>query len=197
MQSDVHNVMGYIPESPSQHKQVAQHQTEAETEVQPVQQKSPMTPIASNERIEVLDVIRGFALISIFLMNIEFFNRSTYEIGEGIPHGLAGLNWLAAVGIQHFVTGKFWTMFSVLFGMGFAVMLTRAQASGSEFLKPYIRRVAALAQRRPGAVGQPLHPASRPRLRRPALGARPAPCHGERRGQQLRAGRRGAARLNR
>ncbi|GGX35482.1 DUF418 domain-containing protein [Undibacterium squillarum] len=104
-----------------------------------------MAPIAGNERIEVLDVIRGFALIGIFLMNIEFFNRSTSEIGEGIPHGLTGLNWLAAFCIEYFVTGKFWTMFSVLFGMGFAVMLTRAQARGSEFLKPYARRVAVLA----------------------------------------------------
>jgi uncharacterized membrane protein YeiB len=105
----------------------------------------PLRSIASNERIEILDVIRGFALIGIFLMNIEFFNRSTHEVGEGIQHGLTGLNWLAAFCIQYFVTGKFWTMFSMLFGMGFAVMLTRAQAKGSDFLKPYLRRVAALA----------------------------------------------------
>jgi uncharacterized membrane protein YeiB len=132
-------------ESPSQQKQTEQNQTEPVPEAQPAQQTSRMVPIASNERIEVLDVIRGFALIGIFLMNIEFFNRSTNEMGEGIPHGLTGLNWLAAFGIQYFVTGKFWTMFSVLFGMGFAVMLTRAQARGSDFIRPYIRRVAALA----------------------------------------------------
>lgn len=145
MQSDGLSLTMEVSESPSQQKQTEQNQTEPVPEAQPVQQTSRMAPIASNERIEVLDVIRGFALIGIFLMNIEFFNRSTNEMGEGIPHGLTGLNWLAAFGIQYFVTGKFWTMFSVLFGMGFAVMLTRAQARGSDFIRPYIRRVAALA----------------------------------------------------
>jgi uncharacterized membrane protein YeiB len=102
-------------------------------------------PIQTNERIEILDVIRGFALIGIFLMNIEFFNRSTQEVGEGLAHGLTGIDWWASFFVQYFITGKFWTMFSMLFGMGFAVMLTRAQDKGSEFLKPYLRRVAALA----------------------------------------------------
>ena len=35
-----------------------------------------MAPIAAAERIEALDVVRGFALFGIFLMNIEFFNRT-------------------------------------------------------------------------------------------------------------------------
>jgi uncharacterized membrane protein YeiB len=36
-------------------------------------------------------------------------------------------------------------MFSLLFGMGFAVMLTRAERAGRSFLVPYIRRIIALA----------------------------------------------------
>jgi uncharacterized membrane protein YeiB len=35
-----------------------------------------MAPIATAQRIEALDVVRGFALLGIFLMNIEFFNRT-------------------------------------------------------------------------------------------------------------------------
>jgi uncharacterized membrane protein YeiB len=31
--------------------------------------------VAENQRIEALDVVRGFALLGIFLMNIEWFNR--------------------------------------------------------------------------------------------------------------------------
>ena len=31
----------------------------------------PMTPVNSTQRIEALDVVRGFALIGIFMMNIE------------------------------------------------------------------------------------------------------------------------------
>lgn len=104
-----------------------------------------MTPIAVSERIEVLDVIRGFALIGIFLMNIEFFNRSITEIGNGMPKGLTGMDWWASFFVAYFVAGKFWTIFSILFGMGFAVMLARAQAKSQAFFKPYLRRIVALA----------------------------------------------------
>ena len=41
--------------------------------------------------------------------------------------------------------GKFWTIFSLLFGMGFAVMMVRAEQAGREFKKVYLRRVLALA----------------------------------------------------
>jgi uncharacterized protein len=108
-------------------------------------QAPALAPVAAKERIAVLDVIRGFALIGIFLMNIEFFNRAVGELGEGMPAGLSGLNWLASYVIAYFVAGKFWTIFSLLFGMGFALMLTRTEAKGQNFLKPYLRRLFALA----------------------------------------------------
>lgn len=104
-----------------------------------------MQAVPLQERIAALDVIRGFALIGIFFMNIEFFNRSIHDLGDGMPRGLTGIDWLASYFVQYFIAGKFWTMFSLLFGMGFAVMLTRANEKGQEFLKPYIRRVIALA----------------------------------------------------
>jgi len=62
-----------------------------------------------------------------------------------MPAGLHGLNWLASYVIAYFVAGKFWTIFSLLFGMGFALMLTRTEAKGQEFLRPYYRRLIALA----------------------------------------------------
>ncbi|KFN44825.1 DUF418 domain-containing protein [Arenimonas oryziterrae] len=104
-----------------------------------------LAPVASNERIQALDVVRGFALVGIFLMNIEFFNRPLAALGEGLPATATGLNWLAGWLIYNFVQGKFWTMFSLLFGMGFAVMLTRAERAERNFLRPYLRRIAALA----------------------------------------------------
>ncbi len=104
-----------------------------------------LRPVAGNERIAALDVVRGFALIGIFLMNIEFFNRPTAQIGSGLPATLSGADWWAGYFVYTFVQGKFWTMFSLLFGMGFAVMLTRAERAGRGFLGPYLRRIAALA----------------------------------------------------
>ncbi|MEO8160551.1 MAG: hypothetical protein ABI588_03955, partial [Arenimonas sp.] len=101
-----------------------------------------LRPIASSERIQALDVVRGFALIGIFLMNIEFFNRPIAELGSGLPATLQGVDWWAGYLIYVLVQGKFWTMFSLLFGMGFAVMLTRAERAGRGFIVPYARRIA-------------------------------------------------------
>ena len=106
---------------------------------------SNLSPTKNTERIEALDVIRGFALIGIFCMNVEFFNRSLGEVGLGMPLGLTGANLFASSFVAYFIAGKFWTIFSLLFGMGFAVMLTRAEESGRGFVRPYLRRITALA----------------------------------------------------
>lgn len=103
-----------------------------------------LAPVAPDERIAALDVIRGFALLGIFLMNVEYFSRSTLTIAQGMPSDLEGIDHLAGWLIHVFVQGKFWTMFSLLFGMGFAVMLSRAQAAGRAFTGLYLRRTLAL-----------------------------------------------------
>lgn len=106
---------------------------------------APLTPVANNERIQSLDVVRGFALIGILMMNVEFFNRAIADLGSGIPASTTGANLWISYFVQYFVTGKFWTIFSLLFGMGFAIMLTRAERAERSFLVPYMRRIAALA----------------------------------------------------
>ncbi len=108
-------------------------------------EKTLLAPVPASQRIEALDVVRGFALIGICLMNVEFFNRALSSMGQGMPLGLTGVDWLASYFVAYFVAGKFWTIFSLLFGMGFAVMLTRAERAGRGFIKPYVRRIAALA----------------------------------------------------
>jgi uncharacterized protein len=101
-------------------------------------------PVEKLARIEVLDVLRGFALLGIFLMNIEYFNRSLLEFGEGVPVGTVGWDYAVARLTEVFITGKFWVLFSMLFGMGFVVMQTQAAADGRPFETMYLRRTAAL-----------------------------------------------------
>ena len=105
----------------------------------------PLAPVSTGQRIEALDVVRGFALLGIFLMNIEWFNRPLTAFNEGMPRGLTGMDWWASWFIAYFVQGKFWTIFSLLFGMGFAVMLVRAEHAGRAFTRLYLRRILALA----------------------------------------------------
>jgi len=98
----------------------------------------------ANDRLDALDVLRGFALIGICIANVEFFNRPVVESGQGIPAGLHGLDWLVAFLVAYLVSGKFWTIFSLLFGMGFALMLERARVAGRPFAPTYGRRVGVL-----------------------------------------------------
>ena len=103
-----------------------------------------LAPITVRERIEALDVIRGIALIGIFLMNVEWFTRPIAELGTGVDVTQTGLSYAASWFIYTFVQGKFWTMFSLLFGMGFAVMLTRSEDNQRAFVTPYLRRIVGL-----------------------------------------------------
>ena len=102
-----------------------------------------LQPVGAGERIKAMDVLRGFALLGILLMNIEFFNRSVHDFMSGMDTspGAAGI---AAWVVYVFVQGKFWVLFSLLFGMGFALMQDRLEGSGRPFGKLYFRRTLAL-----------------------------------------------------
>ncbi len=104
----------------------------------------PVTPIKSPERIELLDAIRGFALFGILLMNLEAFNGPILGAMTGIDSHLQGIDRWADAFIYIFVQGKFWTLFSLLFGVGFAIMFERAKQIGVDFISIYKRRLTAL-----------------------------------------------------
>lgn len=101
------------------------------------------TPRPPEDRLHLMDALRGFALLGILLMNIEFFNRSVHDYMSGIDTspGAAGIAaWIVYV----FVQGKFWVLFSLLFGMGFALMQDRLEGTGRPFGRLYVRRTLAL-----------------------------------------------------
>ena len=103
-----------------------------------------LAPVGARERIEVMDVLRGFALLGILLMNIEGFVGPLMESVTGVNPRLSGADRWMDGAIYLLVQGKFITMFSLLFGMGFAVMLERANAQGASGTGLYARRLLAL-----------------------------------------------------
>jgi uncharacterized protein len=106
---------------------------------------APLAPTAARERIQALDVVRGFALLGIFLMNMEFFAKPMQDINlPGIDPAATGADRIAEFVVFFFVQSKFWTLFSILFGMGFAVMIERARRAGRPFVPAYLRRSLAL-----------------------------------------------------
>ena len=109
------------------------------TEMQP-----GLRPIEAAERIGTMDVLRGFALLGILLMNIEAFSGPMMDAFTGLNPALTGADRIADAAIYILVQGKFYTLFSLLFGMGFAVMSQRADARGQPFGAVYLRRSAVL-----------------------------------------------------
>ena len=99
-----------------------------------------LRPIAVSERIETMDVLRGFALLGILLMNIEAFVGPLMNALTGLDPALTGADRTADALIYILVQGKFYTLFSLLFGMGFAVMSQRADARQQPFAGVYWRR---------------------------------------------------------
>ncbi|WP_372012437.1 DUF418 domain-containing protein [Pseudoxanthomonas sp. 10H] len=101
-------------------------------------------PVASGERIASLDVLRGFALAGILLMNMEAFVGPVMGSYTGLDRGLSGADLFADGLVYFFVQGKFFTLFSLLFGMGFAMMVQRADAARRPFAGLYWRRSLGL-----------------------------------------------------
>ena len=91
----------------------------------------------SVDRIEVLDVLRGIALLGMFLVH---FNDHAIASDPG-----SGLSAAYQRAVSLFFEERFWAMFAILFGVGFAVQLRRAEARRVGFGPIYARRMAALA----------------------------------------------------
>jgi len=102
-----------------------------------------LAPLPNSNRIQVMDLLRGFALIGIIMMNIEWFNRPVSAL-MSFDYSLTGFDWASSWLVKVFVEGKFYKLFSILFGMGFAIMLVRAQEADRKFGAWFTRRMLAL-----------------------------------------------------
>ena len=97
------------------------------------------------ERIELLDALRGFALFGILLANMLYWSGWGAMTGEQ-RLAFAGAEAVAWQYRFHhlLVDGKFYTIFSLLFGIGFALQIARLSARGIAGLRVYRRRVLVL-----------------------------------------------------
>ncbi|MDR6093917.1 uncharacterized protein QE373_001214 [Stenotrophomonas sp. SORGH_AS321] len=105
---------------------------------------SALQPLNTADRITVMDILRGAALFGILLMNIEAFTGPLDLSFTGVDPHWHGIDYLADALVYVLVQGKFFLLFSLLFGAGFAVMAQRAQGAGRDFTPIYLRRSVAL-----------------------------------------------------
>lgn len=101
-------------------------------------------PAAKSERYGVLDALRGFALLGIFAANIRFFSGWDF-LAEEDRTALGGEGY-AVWDFLHLAVldGKFYTLFSILFGIGFALQLSRLEGRGAAATQIYLRRTFVL-----------------------------------------------------
>jgi uncharacterized protein len=104
------------------------------------QRTSEFGPVRIGERIEILDVLRGWALFGVFLCNMRWF--SGYGDVRDLWTGPA--DQLAILLVDYLADDKFYTLFSFLFGLGFALQIIRAQARNAPFVRVYARRLIVL-----------------------------------------------------
>ncbi|RYG05640.1 MAG: DUF418 domain-containing protein [Chitinophagaceae bacterium] len=99
-------------------------------------------PTAGSERHLLLDVLRGFALLGVLLANMAshsgyFFLSQTTQQAFTTATADHYSSWF-----EHFlIDGKFYSLFSLLFGIGFALQMQRSEKSGTKFLPRFLRRI--------------------------------------------------------
>lgn len=100
-------------------------------------------PTAPSDRIVSLDVLRGFALLGILIINIWVFSMPVAVLQNPMAYGdLTGGNYLVWLVGHVFAQQKFITLFSLLFGAGI-ILFTRSKDDG-EAIRLHYRRTAIL-----------------------------------------------------
>lgn len=104
----------------------------------------PFEPTQDAERSESIDILRGIAILGILLVNVQFFFAPMTLLLAGEDWWTGPLDRLATALVHFFAQGKFYTMFSFLFGLGMALQMERAEARGRSFVPFFARRMSWL-----------------------------------------------------
>lgn len=107
-----------------------------------MKEKTTFKPVNTKERIDVLDALRGFAIFGILIINVRVFSGYSF-MPQDIRNELLAADWNSVFDWLHivFFSGKFYTLFSLLFGIGFAIQLIRASKANRSFKLHFSRRL--------------------------------------------------------
>lgn len=100
--------------------------------------------VGSATRLEVVDALRGFALIAIVLLHsIEHYNLFADIAWE--PAWLKSLDGYVVTVVWFLLAGKAYATFSLLFGFSFFIQMRNARRRGSDFRLRFAWRMVLLA----------------------------------------------------
>ncbi|HSJ37882.1 MAG TPA: DUF418 domain-containing protein [Planococcus sp. (in: firmicutes)] len=102
-----------------------------------------LEPVALDERVESIDLMRGFALLGILLINMLAFHSpfsyiDPYTWFDGQGDG-AVFSFL-----DIFIQASFYPLFAMLFGYGLGIQFLRAEKRGKAFAPMAVKRLAVL-----------------------------------------------------
>ena len=112
----------------------------------PEMKTNGILPVKSTERFVILDALRGFALLGIVMANFPEFSLYTFmsaDDASALPFSAAD-RWLRYL-LYLFIDGKFYTIFSLLFGIGFSIILENVTRRGGHAMPVFYRRMMILA----------------------------------------------------
>ena len=101
----------------------------------------PAAPVQAGERIAAIDVLRGFAVLGILVMNVQSYSMiSAAYLNPAANDKLAGAGFSVWLLTHVFADTKFMSIFSTLFGAGMALMAERAASRGASATGVHYRR---------------------------------------------------------
>lgn len=115
-----------------------------ESRAQPALGGGPVMPIQPGERLVEVDILRGFAVFGILLVNMAYFSAPLAEAWLEMSSDRPLVDRLARWAIRTLAEGKFYTLFSFLFGLGMAIQMQRIADRGGRFVRLYVRRLLVL-----------------------------------------------------
>ena len=108
-------------------------------------QHTRASPVEAADRIESLDVLRGFAVLGILVMNIQSFSMPEAAYFNPTVWGdLTGINLVVWYVSHLFADTKFISIFSILFGAGVCLFADRAEARTGRSATVHYRRMGWL-----------------------------------------------------
>jgi uncharacterized protein len=102
--------------------------------------KKNFSPIVQAERITLLDTLRGFAVFGILIVNMPLFFLPFSMMMQGAKPDTTFVHIFSESFIKFFFEGKFYVMFSLLFGYGFWIFINKATSEGSSIIHVFARR---------------------------------------------------------
>lgn len=107
---------------------------------------NPATSLNTPHRYDILDILRGVALLGICLANFGELSLYTFQ-GPQVTSAMASADIDRVIGFARYflIDGKFYTLFSLLFGIGFSIILANGKAKGKSGIGVFYRRMAVLA----------------------------------------------------